>query len=82
VIFEPFGRAPNATRDNLPGMGLGLHICREVIGQHGGRIWAESLGEGQGTTIHVWLPHTPPASDAPDTTDPPNGAQRSETPNT
>ncbi len=46
AIFEPFGRASNAMRYSLPGMGLGLHICRELIRQHGGRIWAESLGEG------------------------------------
>jgi len=56
VIFEPFNRASNAARDNLPGMGLGLHICRSIAERHGGRIWAESPGEGQGTTMYLWLP--------------------------
>jgi signal transduction histidine kinase len=55
-IFEPFGRAANATRQGLPGMGLGLHICRRIAEAHGGRMWAESDGEGQGMTVGMWLP--------------------------
>ena len=56
MIFEPFGRAANAERRGLPGMGLGLYICRSTLERHGGRIWAESAGEMQGTTLNVWLP--------------------------
>ena len=55
-IFEPFQRASNAERENLPGLGLGLAICRGIAAQHGGRIWAESAGEGTGTTMRLWLP--------------------------
>ncbi len=55
-IFEPFGRAANATRQGLPGMGLGLHICRQIAEAHGGRMWAESDGEDLGMTISMWLP--------------------------
>ncbi|MGI9145420.1 MAG: sensor histidine kinase [Chloroflexota bacterium] len=58
-IFEPFGRASNATRQGLPGMGLGLHICRQIAAAHGGRMWAESEGEGRGLTMTVWLPVLP-----------------------
>jgi signal transduction histidine kinase len=57
-IFAPFGRAANAHKRNIPGMGLGLYICRHIIQSHGGRIWAESPGEGLGTTVCVWLPRT------------------------
>jgi signal transduction histidine kinase len=38
------------------GMGLGLSIARGIIKLHKGRIWAESKGEGQGTSIFVQLP--------------------------
>ena len=56
TIFQPFGRAPNATRRSLPGMGLGLYICRTLIERQGGRIWATSGGENHGTTFGFWLP--------------------------
>ncbi len=55
-IFEPFGRARNATEHNLPGMGLGLYISRQIVERHSGKIWAESDGEQRGTCISVWLP--------------------------
>ena len=55
-IFEPFGRAANAVDRALPGMGLGLYICRSIVERHGGRLWAESPGEDQGTTLHLTLP--------------------------
>jgi signal transduction histidine kinase len=55
-IFEPFGRAPNAVGRNIEGLGLGLYICRQIAEQHGGRLWAESAGEGTGTTMRLWLP--------------------------
>ncbi|HEV2528499.1 MAG TPA: PAS domain S-box protein [Thermomicrobiales bacterium] len=55
-IFQPFNRASNASASNIPGMGLGLYICREIAHAHGGRLWAESAGELQGTTLNLWLP--------------------------
>jgi signal transduction histidine kinase len=56
AIFQPFGRAANATRRSLPGMGLGLYICRTLVERQGGRIWATSGGEDRGTTFGFWLP--------------------------
>ncbi len=55
-IFEPFNRAANAEERQISGMGLGLYICRNIVEQHRGRIWARSDGEGRGTTMSVWLP--------------------------
>lgn len=38
------------------GAGLGLAICRMIVGAHGGRIWAQS--QGSGTTFSILLPYT------------------------
>ena len=59
-IFEPFARGQGAAARQIPGMGLGLHISRQIVEQHGGRIWATSAGEGLGSTFSVWLPCAPP----------------------
>jgi PAS domain S-box-containing protein len=70
AIFRPFGRAINATQRNLPGMGLGLYICRSIVERHGGRIVARSSGEGHGTTFEITLPYPADAEPPrPDTTD-------------
>ncbi|MBI3440882.1 MAG: PAS domain S-box protein, partial [Proteobacteria bacterium] len=44
------------------GTGSGLTIARKIIKQHGGEMWAESAGEGQGTTFFFTIP--PPAGAA------------------
>jgi PAS domain S-box-containing protein len=63
-IFEPFSRATNAEERQITGMGLGLYICRNIVEQHHGRIWASSPGEGQGTQFSVWLPEQAAAHSA------------------
>ena len=54
-IFERFSRASNVDDRKFHGMGLGLYICRGIVEEHGGRIWAESE-LGKGSTFHVALP--------------------------
>jgi signal transduction histidine kinase len=54
-IFERFSRGSNVDDRKFHGMGLGLYICRGIVEEHGGRIWAESE-VGRGSTFHVALP--------------------------
>ncbi|WP_224241301.1 sensor histidine kinase [Hyalangium gracile] len=56
-IFEPFRRGA-ATRDTIPGVGLGLAVGRRIIEAHGGRIEVEST-QGVGSTFRFRLPRTP-----------------------
>ncbi len=53
-LFEPFYRASNVGPE-VSGFGLGLHIVREIVQRHGGRIEVEST-EGQGSTFRVVVP--------------------------
>ena len=57
-IFGLFYRSPDRAARDQAGMGLGLYISKEIVSRHGGRIWAESNGEG-GSTFHVALPRVP-----------------------
>ncbi|HVM56488.1 MAG TPA: HAMP domain-containing sensor histidine kinase [Gaiellaceae bacterium] len=54
-LFSSFFRASTATRQAIPGTGLGLVIVRAIVEQHGGSIDLESR-EGKGTTVTVTLP--------------------------
>jgi PAS domain S-box-containing protein len=54
-LFAPFFRAGNASARHFPGLGLGLHLARQVVEAHGGTITIDS-SEGHGTTVSVALP--------------------------
>lgn len=54
-IFDRFFRASNVDSRARAGMGLGLFICRRIVEEHDGRIWAESE-PGEGSTFHIALP--------------------------
>jgi PAS domain S-box-containing protein len=55
LIFDEFFKA-DAARQDLNRQGLGLAICQRIVANHGGRIWAESPGRGEGTSILFTLP--------------------------
>jgi signal transduction histidine kinase len=55
-IFEEFYQVEDALTRSHGGLGLGLTIARRLVELHGGQIWAESPGPGEGTTVHLRLP--------------------------
>ena len=62
-MFEPFRRF-DASKHNIPGVGLGLFVVRQIVRAHGGRIEVDSA-PGRGTTVRVWLPRQPPTRKHP-----------------
>ena len=54
-LFERFYRAHAGTSHDYGGMGIGLHLSRTIVMQHGGRMWFESA-EGSGSTFSFSLP--------------------------
>jgi PAS domain S-box-containing protein len=55
-IFHPFEQGDNSARRKFQGTGLGLSLTRRMVDLHGGRLCAESEGEGKGSCFTVILP--------------------------
>ncbi len=53
-VFDEFFKA-DESRHDLDAPGLGLSICKRIVRNHHGRIWAESDGIGRGTTVRFTL---------------------------
>jgi signal transduction histidine kinase len=58
-IFKRFYRIPASVAVRTKGSGLGLFIVRSVAKKHGGKAFAESAGQGQGSTFTLQLPAAP-----------------------
>jgi signal transduction histidine kinase len=55
-IFQRFFRVPTVSVRQRKGTGLGLFVVQSLVRNLGGKVSADSEGEGKGTTIRVRLP--------------------------
>jgi len=55
-LFKEGGRGKDSVKVNVDSTGYGLFIVKGIVDAHGGRIWAESEGEGKGSTFFIELP--------------------------
>ncbi|MBP7927686.1 GAF domain-containing protein [Patescibacteria group bacterium] len=56
LLFRKFSRGKDSFKLHTEGVGLGLYVAKMLIDQHGGKIWADSDGEGKGSTFSFTIP--------------------------
>ena len=61
VIFERFQQVDASDSRIMGGAGLGLAICRNIVRQHSGRIWVESV-VGKGSKFYFTVPTAVPSA--------------------
>jgi two-component system, OmpR family, sensor histidine kinase KdpD len=54
-IFKPFFRAPGLVESSIPGVGIGLALCRGLVDANGGTLSGVNR-EGGGAVFRVTLP--------------------------
>jgi len=56
MIFNKFYQIEETMTRRAGGVGLGLALVKEIVGNHNGRVWAESGGEGKGSAFVFEIP--------------------------
>ncbi len=62
-VFDRFRQADSSSTRSFGGLGLGLTIVRHLVELHNGKIYADSAGEGKGSTFTVKIPVVEKAED-------------------
>jgi len=60
LLFKEYERGDKETTMFSEGSGIGLFLSKKLIEMHGGKIWAESAGEGKGSKFSFSLPASQP----------------------
>lgn len=55
-LFTEGGRGKESVKVNVDSTGYGLYSVKLIIEEHKGKVWAESEGEGKGSTFFIELP--------------------------
>lgn len=61
-LFKKFSRGEGTFLVHTEGLGLGLYVAKMIVEAHQGKIWAESEGDGKGSTFSFSIPITGPKS--------------------